>query len=240
MIKFFRHIRKSLLGEGKTKRYFLYGIGEIALVVIGILIALQINNWNEKRKLKSIEIILLTDISEDLKESYKEINEVMKFNDSSITKNKIISNALISDLPYFNQLDSLFAAVRNWSSPYLTYTAYETLKSKGIDLITNKELKKGIINIYESEYAYLTKDYDGSEWLLAQTVYPLTIKHIRKIDYFRAKPNDYELLKKNDEFINMLNEVIDMRQSGIYTMKRIAKRTQNLIDSINKEIESRK
>lgn len=50
MFKFFRHIRQQLVSEGKTAKYFKYTIGEIALVVIGILIALQINNWNEDRK----------------------------------------------------------------------------------------------------------------------------------------------------------------------------------------------
>lgn len=53
MIKFFRHIRKQLVGEGKTGKYFKYAIGEIVLVVFGILIALQVNNWNEKRKTDS-------------------------------------------------------------------------------------------------------------------------------------------------------------------------------------------
>jgi len=50
MIKFFRHFRQQLLNENKTSKYFKYAIGEIVLVVIGILIALQINNWNEERK----------------------------------------------------------------------------------------------------------------------------------------------------------------------------------------------
>jgi hypothetical protein len=49
MIKFFRKIRQSLLSEGKMGKYFKYAIGEIILVVIGILIALQINNWNQNR-----------------------------------------------------------------------------------------------------------------------------------------------------------------------------------------------
>ena len=49
MIKFFRNIRQSLHNEGKTSKYFKYAIGEIVLVVIGILIALQVNNWNENR-----------------------------------------------------------------------------------------------------------------------------------------------------------------------------------------------
>ncbi len=50
MIKFFHKIRQNLLNEGKTTNYFKYALGEIVLVVIGILIALQINNWNENRK----------------------------------------------------------------------------------------------------------------------------------------------------------------------------------------------
>lgn len=50
MLKLFRKIRQNLLSQGKTLRYFKYAIGEIVLVVIGILIALQINNWNERRK----------------------------------------------------------------------------------------------------------------------------------------------------------------------------------------------
>lgn len=51
MIKFFRKIRKQLLTENRFSRYFVYAIGEIVLVVIGILIALQLNNWNEIRQL---------------------------------------------------------------------------------------------------------------------------------------------------------------------------------------------
>jgi len=53
MIKFFRNIRQKLLSEGKTTNYIKYAIGEIVLVMIGILLALQVNNWNENRKKKS-------------------------------------------------------------------------------------------------------------------------------------------------------------------------------------------
>ena len=56
MIKFFRKIRYDLMEKNKTGKYLKYAIGEIILVVIGILIALQINNWNEDRKRRAIEI----------------------------------------------------------------------------------------------------------------------------------------------------------------------------------------
>ena len=58
MIKFFRKIRQRLLTENKFSKYLIYAIGEIILVVIGILIALQINNWNENRKLNNINVAI--------------------------------------------------------------------------------------------------------------------------------------------------------------------------------------
>jgi hypothetical protein len=72
MIKFFRKIRQNLLSDGKTGKYFKYAIGEIVLVVIGILIALQINNWNERKSnilqaskhLETIKLNLLDDIQQ--------------------------------------------------------------------------------------------------------------------------------------------------------------------------------
>lgn len=70
MIKFFRHIRKTLLMENKTTKYLKYALGEILLVVIGILIALQVNNWNEKRKnlntASQLKSRLITDITSDI------------------------------------------------------------------------------------------------------------------------------------------------------------------------------
>lgn len=65
MIKFFRKIRRDLLSEGKTIYYIKYAIGEIVLVVIGILIALQINNWNENQKNHDFEKQTLEQIREN-------------------------------------------------------------------------------------------------------------------------------------------------------------------------------
>jgi len=70
MIKFFRRIRQNLLSQGKTGKYFKYAIGEILLVVIGILIALQINNWNDQRKrsdqLKAIQERVIIELGSDI------------------------------------------------------------------------------------------------------------------------------------------------------------------------------
>ena len=67
MIKFFRRIRQQLLTENKFSKYLLYAIGEIALVMIGILLALQVNNWNEERKSKSLVTTYIGSLQGDLK-----------------------------------------------------------------------------------------------------------------------------------------------------------------------------
>ena len=81
MIKFFRKIRQNLLMENKTSKYFKYAIGEIVLVVIGILIALQINNWNENRKSKQAVRVALSSLISDLKKDTLQLRFDIKFID---------------------------------------------------------------------------------------------------------------------------------------------------------------
>ena len=82
MIKFFRHLRKSLLMENKTSKYFKYAIGEIILVVIGILIALQINNWNEKRITKEENSVILKNLNKEFSENLIQLDSsINSFND---------------------------------------------------------------------------------------------------------------------------------------------------------------
>ena len=69
MLKFFRRIRRKLADDNKPIKYFRYAIGEIVLVVIGILIALQVNNWNQKRIDRNKETIILKELHEEFKKN---------------------------------------------------------------------------------------------------------------------------------------------------------------------------
>ena len=78
MIKFFRKIRYDLMEKNKTGKYFKYAIGEIVLVVIGILIALSINNWNESRKNKARLITNIQSIAKDIKSDKFQLGKIIK------------------------------------------------------------------------------------------------------------------------------------------------------------------
>ena len=111
MIKFFRQIRKSLLMEnpptGKVGRYFKYAIGEIVLVVIGILIALQINNWNEDNKNKTTEKVFINNLTIDLKRDIEVLKWLITYNKLKLSRIDSLleySNKNINDMPDHNQL----------------------------------------------------------------------------------------------------------------------------------------
>jgi len=80
-----------------------------------------------------------------------------------------IKKYVTNDLPYSPELDSCFASWVSWASPYITSSAYHSLKSKGMDMIENRELRNKIVNIYEGELTFITHDYDRAEWEFYET-----------------------------------------------------------------------
>lgn len=90
MIKFFRKIRQQLLSENKFSRYLTYAIGEIILVVIGILIALQINNWNEKQKEKALMTTNIRSIGTEIQTDLNNIKEIIRLLDEQSNAARIL------------------------------------------------------------------------------------------------------------------------------------------------------
>ena len=135
--------------ENKNGKYLKYAFGEIILVVIGILIALQINNWNENRKLKNQELNLLADIRTNLISTFNTFKNDSLNNQRDILQYEKIEYYIENDLKYNKALDSAFGVLTFWSTPYITSTAYNTLQSKGLDLIQNERVRQDIVDIYE-------------------------------------------------------------------------------------------
>jgi hypothetical protein len=100
MIRFFRRIRKGLFSQNRFSKYLLYAVGEILLVVIGILIALQVNNWNESRKKEQLMERYLVRLINDISKDTININKVIRtVNRSQVTIQKIIQT-LNTDLDF--------------------------------------------------------------------------------------------------------------------------------------------
>jgi len=249
MIKFFRQIRYRLMSENKTGipalpigRYLKYAIGEILLVVIGILIALQVNNWNESRKQSRLEILLLKDLKTELEFIESELGIVAAGNEEDVQQYITIRNYLNDNLAYDSSLDSAFGVLDTWQMPYLRYTAYRAIKENGMDIISNDSLKKQIIDFYEFDLKMLVEDMGKWEWSFNQnTTQRIMITNVRRHDsnYDLATPNDFEALKENDEFRNFLSVLIPVRYDHIAFLNHTKKSTLKVLDAVSTELELR-
>lgn len=167
MLKFFRRIRESLFVDGGAKRYFFYAIGEIILVVIGILIALQINNWNEYRKDRILEKEYLSRLKEDLTFDISWINYYFldRFEKKILclenAKSYYQGNYVINDTTQFLDDISYGGVFGNvdWTLNKNTYS--EIISTGNLRKIDSDTLRTKINNYYESVDAYIiaSKNY---------------------------------------------------------------------------------
>ena len=98
MIKFFRKIRYDLMGKNKTGKYLKYAIGEVFLVMIGILLALQVNNWNENRKLESKTQDYYIQLLEDLKNDIEFVENTIKESNNYLKEYEMYTKSYNKDL----------------------------------------------------------------------------------------------------------------------------------------------
>ena len=151
MIKFFRKIRQKLLSENKFSKYLLYAIGEIILVVIGILIALQINNLNEESKKRKEEISILQnlslDIDNDLLQHQANIDETLTY---SKRLNSLYQSILNKENDSIDKIfPYLFGATNVPFFKVKTSTIDESLSSGKFTYIQNDSLRDNISSYYK-------------------------------------------------------------------------------------------
>ena len=144
MLKFFRHIRHNLLSENKFSKYLLYAVGEIILVVIGILLALQINNWNQQRIEDKKEIELLIDLKDEFKNNLTELEESIiinkKVTQSCISLTNIIRSNSVNKKS--EDVDKLLIAIGNFNSfDAKTGVSSEIVNSGKLSILKNEALR---------------------------------------------------------------------------------------------------
>lgn len=167
MIKFFRKIRQNLLSEGKTGKYLKYAIGEIILVVIGILIALQINNWNESRKNHKQEINFLVRLQAEIKTDVENISNAIRANKNRMERAEFLLGSidkpkLVGDSATYFIQSVEYAGYTN--DPVISDNTFEEIKSSGkLSLIRNERLRSKIQDYYSwtsqrGQYNFIRQD----------------------------------------------------------------------------------
>lgn len=234
MLKFYRNIRRRLLRENRFTRYLIYAIGEIILVVIGILIALQVNNWNEARKLHKERRELITALISDFKATREKIISVKAVNEKSIARtNRFLANS------YKNNEDMAVDSLQYYMSGAFQYAFFEpilstynqALSTGKIGLIQDKKFLNSVAEFFTAYNFYKQQTdiggqlfYRGSIWELRKKIGNLGALAGRDrsfegkrqlIDAYELSDKEYrEFIKKPEVFA-----AIDNMQNLFYNVE---------------------
>lgn len=233
MLTILRKIRRSLLASGAVRKYLLYAIGEIALVVIGIMIALKINSWNEWKTDRIKEKGILIDLKEnlDINKNLLKVNIAMHKDHNASAQ--VIIDAITKSQVYEDSLKVHFhkARIQVGGTQYLSNIGYVALGDAGFDIISNKSLKDDILYLFEVTYSSNIE----------------TLKWFAQIDPFREKnlydnfindaygslmPIDYERLLDDQYYISMIIALQGQRRYWNNLLNECLKETERVLQLI--------
>lgn len=238
MFKFFRKIRFNLMNENKTGKYLKYAFGEIILVVIGILIALQINNWNENRKGSILEKEYLTRLKSDLEFDQRLLKKSTidryerKVKCLEIGKAYYLGNYTIKDtLQFLNDIGygGVYGNV-NWSLNTNTYT--ELIITGNLRKIQNDSLRNDITYYYENSNALQNsaKSYVSGYINFVNSLRPFNSRN-RKSDIAYDTPTMFKHLK-SEEYYRLANIELTLAHSVSVFAEKLTKQSQELVEKI--------
>ena len=219
MIKFFRKIRQNSLSEGKTGKYLKYAIGEIILVVIGILIALQLNNLNENKKNNVFEKEILSQIQENLKNDKLVLKQIELNFIKAIASSKKILSAEESEKTK-DSIEIWLGAIIQFDRFQLLTNAYEVLRSNGFDRISNKQLRFLLGKYYDDEAIRMIKSANDIELAFDDRWIPILFEETVEFEFKKSvELKDYSVLLKSSKERNILKLSRDNYSSGINKIK---------------------
>jgi Family of unknown function (DUF6090) len=245
MIKFFRNIRKSLIEKNQMGKYFKYAIGEIVLVVIGILIALQLNNWNETRKEDIVEISILNELLNDLNSDLISLNEDKDLNQRAIRSNQLIYDHLINKKEYHDSLDVHFGNIQYNTQFTVNTGGFENLKSRGFEIISNDSVRKAIIELQDRWYDYLFTIGDRNNVINFEQFSPIyqkyftNFKNVFTENLVSFTPLNYEVLKGNTEFLQLISYQKFINENTVQILDRTIGLIKQLMEKIEIELNSK-
>jgi hypothetical protein len=234
MLHLFRRIRERLLDSGQVKNYSIYAVGEIALVVIGILIAIQIDNWNQDKIESNEEKEILNELKISLQNDLVLIQEKLEF--VKKIENKIqVLQVLLTQNESVMLTDSLFGAVYGMQRFDVNTASYEELKSHGINLLSNDEIRRLTIRIFDTHLKAIQHMNKVEDNVVLEALRPYYLENFTQIRFSEtASPKNLEELLKDDFFHNLVDyRLTVLRTLHLKTYPEIIKDMEDLLRRIH-------
>ncbi len=230
MIKFFRKIRQKMLTENNFKKYLIYALGEILLVMIGISLAFQVSNWDNNRIKKNAEIRFYENIKEQIRDDKELIQSQKDFNNHFMTQFKYASE--IIEVNDRSKLDTLGLIVRNLTE-YSDFdkqgNIYETMVNSGqINLLQNHKIVNGIREL-EEMYIYINR--------IENIHYDVIMNHTVAVINPVLKYSTGEIKKPDDVFTYQFQNLVIILMQVMNEKDRTYKQAIDGIDLVTKLID---
>ena len=232
-MKLFRKIRQTLIKDGNLKKYLLYAIGEILLVMIGISLAFQVNNWNDNQIKKNTEIKYYENIRDQIVDDKELIQGQVYYNNKYMTQftyaNEIIET---NDRSKMDTLGVILRNLTNYSDFDREGNIYETMVNSGeIKLLQNHNIVEGIREL-EERYNYINR--------MESIHYDAMMNHIIMTTTRVLKFSDNQI-KKPDlvytyEFQNMILILMQVMEEKNKTYTSALDKIESIILYIDKEL----
>lgn len=240
MIGFFRRIRKKLANENQFVKYSRYAIGEILLVVIGILIALQVNNWNEDRKARKLEKSLLENLAKNLEQNCERLERRIAYIKTNHKYEKIILSA-IENKSYHDSLERIFPKVLINVQPsnfQLSQIGYEAIKNKGFEIIHDETLRTEITSFFEDKRLIFNTELKKQDIDAAYRVKYIDEQFVQKLwsEGGGLKPfNPKKLMEENYFYALIFKTVNNSFFTGVIMGNHLTT-SKNLLQKIKTEL----
>lgn len=180
MINIFRKVRKKLISQNRVTKYIIYAIGEILLVMIGILLAFQVNKWNENKKANILEKDLIKEIKFGLISDLNDVNSNIEGQQEVIKNQQLVINWIQSDKEYQDTIAKSLAFTYR-ATYFAAYDGpYETLKQIGMRRIHNDSLRNQISNLYNLVYPNYRK-FDNIYEGMQMGMFEKSAEHLSEI-----------------------------------------------------------
>lgn len=206
MIKFFRKIRQTLIEKGDLKRYLLYAFGEILIVAIGILFALQINNWNTIRVNRQQELKVYQNISRQIIDDLNELSEVINFNNHFTSQFEKANQYVLANNR--NAIDTLAYIAMNlsqFSDFHRTGNIYETLINSGDIKLLKNDTITGNLQKLEMTYNFINR-LEDIHWELIITEVSPELRGVINYSTFQIiKPDKLYSVELQNIFFECIN-----------------------------------
>jgi len=217
MIKLFSKIRKQLLDENKTGRYLKYAIGEIVLVMIGILLALQVNTWNNSRELKKEELKMMKSLHKEFSKNFIKFDESFE---GHVAKKESIETimSIKAELFSMDSLNSLLVRVNYVPTFDPSQGIYNSIINSGkIELISNDVLKEKISAFQDLLMDY-QEDEDATKDFATQNLHKFILSEMT-YDNFQVKRNNAKVSEAEEQRIK--EKYIKLIDSDMYESQLI-------------------